>query len=139
MRSAALQKQGKSVAVVGAGGNIGSHILEHIARMPEVTRVRLIDKDIYERKHLLSQSITPSDVGRAKAIAQPRRLRAIRSDLCIEPIAKGVEELPLGTLHCDAIVACLDSLWSRQVVNAAAWRLGVPWIDGGVNTGHLLA
>ena len=31
------------------------------------------------------------------------------------------------------ILAALDSRQARQVVNQAAWRLGVPWIDTGVN------
>jgi hypothetical protein len=43
-----------------------------------------------------------------------------------------VQDLPLGFLRSHLIVAALDSLDARQVVNEMAWRLGVPWIDTGV-------
>lgn len=44
-----------------------------------------------------------------------------------------METVPLGSLHADVIVACLDSRRSRQWVNQAAWRLGVPWLDAAVD------
>ena len=37
------------------------------------------------------------------------------------------------------ILACLDSRHARMVVNQAAWRLGVPWIDAGIDADGLLA
>ncbi|HEY7545044.1 MAG TPA: ThiF family adenylyltransferase, partial [Blastocatellia bacterium] len=57
----------KTVILVGAGGNIGSHLAPHLARMPEVGRVTLIDKDFYESTNLRSQDITARDVGKSKA------------------------------------------------------------------------
>ena len=42
------------VIVVGCGGNIGSHLLTHLARMAIVDRIVLIDKDTYEERNLLS-------------------------------------------------------------------------------------
>src|SRR5262249_39035744 len=42
-------------------------------------------------------------------------------------------------LRGDLILACLDSRRARQYVNQAAWRLGVTWIDAGVDAGGLLA
>ena len=133
------KEHGKSVTVVGAGGNIGSHLVPHLARMPGVTRVTLIDRDVYESKNLASQAITPRDVGRSKATVQVRMLRRIRPSLDILAINDAVENLPLGRLRADVLLACLDSRRSRQYVNQAAWRLGVPWIDTGVEAGGLLA
>ena len=56
------------VVVVGCGGNIGASLIPHLARMSEVNRVTLIDRDVYEPANLRTQDIVPSDVGKAKAL-----------------------------------------------------------------------
>ena len=131
--------KGRNVVVVGAGGNIGSHLVPHLARMADVERVVLIDRGVYEAANLSSQEITPCDVGKAKVGVQARRLRRINPALRIEAIADAVERVPLGLLRADVILACLDTRLARQWVNQCAWRLGVPWIDAGVDAGGLLA
>jgi adenylyltransferase/sulfurtransferase len=135
----ASQRTGKSIVVIGCGGNIGSHLVPHLARMPPVQRVTLIDRDVYESANLLTQAITPRDVGRRKALVQARRLSRINSSLDVRAITEAVESVPLGLLRADVILACLDSRRARAYVNQAAWRLGVPWIDTGVEAGNLLA
>ena len=122
----------KHVIVVGAGGNIGSHLVPLLARMPEIDRLTLIDRDRYEERNLGSHGLTRADVGRAKATVAARRARAIDPGLRVTPIAADVETLPAGLLRADLILAGLDSRRARQRVNQAAWRLGVPWLDGGV-------
>lgn len=67
----------KYVTVVGAGGNIGSHLLPHLARIPEIGSVTLIDPDRYEADNLYSQAIRTRDMGRPKVAVQTRRLSAI--------------------------------------------------------------
>ncbi len=128
---------GKSLTVVGAG-NIGSHLLPLLARMPDVGRVLIVDRDVYEPRNAVSQDIEPSDVGRTKAVVQARRLRRIRPDLQADYRAEDVRGVPLGLLRADVILACLDSMGARQYVNRCAWRLGVPWIDAAVDGGDLL-
>ena len=128
-----------TVVIVGAGGNIGSHLVPHLARMPQVGRVTLIDKDVYEARNVYSQDITPRDVGKPKAVVQARRLRRIRRSLRVEAISDAVERIPMGKLRSDVILSCLDSRISRQQVNQFAWRLGTPLIDAGVEAGGLLA
>jgi molybdopterin/thiamine biosynthesis adenylyltransferase len=129
----------KSVVIAGAGGNIGSHLVPHLARMPHVGRLTLIDKDVYEARNIYAQDITPRDVGKPKAVVQARRLRRIRPSLRVEAINDAVERVPLGTLRSDVILSCLDSRISRQQLNQFAWRLGIPLIDAGVEAGGLLA
>lgn len=131
--------QGKHLTVIGCGGNIGSHLVGHLARMPGVTRITLIDKDSYEEKNLASQNIALMDVGKPKAEVQAGRLREIGPHLHIEAIHAPVEAVPLGLLRCDMILTGLDSRLSRQYVNEASWRLGVPWLDAGVMADGLLA
>ena len=128
----------KSVAVVGCGGNIGSHLIPHLARMRGVVRVTLIDHGIYEEKDLAFQDIFPEDVGKPKANVQAARLRRYKQ-LCVDVLVERVQTVPLGRLRADVLLACLDSREARRYTNEAAWRLNMPWIDSGVDGPSLLA
>jgi molybdopterin/thiamine biosynthesis adenylyltransferase len=128
-----------TIVAIGAGGNIGSHLVPHLGRMPGVGRVLLVDRDIYEDRNRASQQITPNDVGKPKAMVQARRLQAMNPDLQVEGFVGSVEALPLGHLNCALILTGLDSREARRIVNQKAWRLGVPWIDAGVEGSDLLA
>ena len=130
---------GKTTIVAGAGGNIGSHLVPHLGRMAELDRVILIDPDIYEAKNVWSQEITPRAVGKLKACVQAHALRQINPRLQVEAVPKAIQDVPLGRLHADVILACLDSREARLVVNQASFRLGVPWLDAGVEPRGLLA
>lgn len=135
-----VNRQGENVSLVVVGaGNIGSHVGRHLARMPEVNRLMLIDKDCYEEKNLRSQDILASDCGKPKAVVQARQVRRIRPDLEVEAVTVPVQEVPLGRLRSTVILACLDTKAARQCVNEAAWHLGIPWIDSGVAADGLLA
>jgi len=129
----------KSIVMAGAGGNIGSHLVPHLARMAEVERVVLIDRDRYENRNRTNQDILPRDVGQPKVCVQARRLIEIRPGLEVEAIHAPLESVPLGTWRADLIVACLDSAVARQAVNQNAWRTGVPWADAGVLASESLA
>ena len=130
---------GSRVLVVGAGGNIGSHLVPHLGRMKGISEVVLIDPGTYESSNLAGQDIIRADVGRRKVSVQARRLSRISPSLTVTPITATVEEVPAGCLRADVILACLDSRASRQTVNRCAWILGVPWIDAGVHADGLLA
>lgn len=132
-------RQKKTVVLVGAGGAIGSNVVTHLGRIPSVGHVRLVDRDVYEPANLRGQAIAVTDVGKAKVRVQQRRLQEMNPNLEIEAYASPLEELPLGLYDCDLIIAALDSRKSRQLVNEIATRLGVPWIDSGVDAGGLLA
>jgi molybdopterin/thiamine biosynthesis adenylyltransferase len=107
--------------------------------MLQIHRVILIDPDTYESSNLLGQDISALDVGKKKVRVQAKRLKSINSDVEIIPLAEPVENVPLGRLRGKLLLACLDSLPARQVVNRAALRLGIPWIDAGVRSEGLLA
>ncbi|MGA2267796.1 MAG: ThiF family adenylyltransferase [Bryobacteraceae bacterium] len=129
----------KSIVVAGAGGNIGSHLTPHLARMPQIGRVTLIDREVYERRNAANQDIVGRDVGKPKALVQARRLVEIRPNLEVNAIHAPLEMLPLGAWRADLILACLDSRAARQAVNERAWRLGIPWADSGVLGSEWLA
>jgi adenylyltransferase/sulfurtransferase len=103
--------------------------------MPAVERLMLIDHDTYESKNVAAQEITESQVNQRKVVVQARRVRKINPSLDVVAVPDAVENLPLGLLRADLMLACLDSRRSRQYVNAAARHLGMPWIDAGVSVG----
>jgi molybdopterin/thiamine biosynthesis adenylyltransferase len=129
---------GKSVVVIGVG-NIGSHLVGLLARTPAVRRLMIIDRDHYEQSNLAGQDITRRDVGQAKATVQARRARRVNPTLSVEALVEPVENVPLGRLRADVVLACVDSRTARRHINQAAWRLGVPLIDAGVLADGLLA
>lgn len=137
-RTSSPGRNGKHVVIVGIGV-IGSQVAPHVGRMSEVGRVTLVDDQSYDEGNLVSQAIDPADVGRPKATVQARRLRRMRRDLQTAAFVAPIASVPLGRLRADVILACLDSQRSRQDVNRAALRLGVPWIDAGVDGDGLLA
>jgi len=121
-----------TVIVLGAGGNIGSHLVPHIARMAAVRRVILVDRGRYEPANLATQNILSSEVGRTKATVQASRLLAIEPGLSVVPMVSAVEAIPLGRLRGDVLLSCLDTRASRMHVNELAVHLGIPWVDAGV-------
>jgi adenylyltransferase/sulfurtransferase len=118
--------------LIGAG-NIGSHAAPLLAQIPGLTRLTMIDRDVYEPHNLKQQSILASDVGKPKAEAQGRHLRRVNPRLEIVTHYAQVEDLPLGLLRASVLVAAVDTRTTRQYINEAAWTLGLPWIDSGVS------
>ncbi len=127
------------IVIVGAGGNIGSYLVSLLARHPNVVQLTLVDCDVFEPKNLASQDIVPGDIGQPKVRVVARRARQINPRLHVRPLNARLEDLPLGMYRADFIAACLDSKEARRGINEIAWRLGVPWIDAGVEAGAMLA
>jgi molybdopterin/thiamine biosynthesis adenylyltransferase len=132
-------KKMQTLVVVGAGGNIGSHFTPLAARLPDVGHLVVVDPDTYEARNLISQNIQREDVGRPKVDVVAERVRSIDPNLNVVAIVDIVQNVPLGRLRGDVIVACLDSRRARQSVNEVAWRLGIPWVDAAVRPEDLLA
>ena len=127
------RSQRKTATVVGLG-NIGSPLIDLIARLP-FRRITVVDPDRYELKNRDSQSILPGDLDKPKALVQKRRIQKINPSIDkVEAIVGRVENVPLGKLRCDLMLTCLDSRQARCAANEIVFRLGIPyWIDAGVN------
>jgi molybdopterin/thiamine biosynthesis adenylyltransferase len=132
------EKHGQLVVVVGLGA-IGSSVVLPLARLPEITHITLVDPDTYQESNLRSQQIFRCDVGQSKVAVQARRLRTVNPRLEVTAIPMRIEDVPLGLLGADLILACVDSRRARQSINEMAWRLGTTWIDSGVLGSALLA
>jgi molybdopterin/thiamine biosynthesis adenylyltransferase len=133
------EKHEKQVVLIGCGGNVGSHVVDHLGRLDNVGRVTLVDPDRYESKNLRTQNIVPADVGRPKATVQADRLHRVNPHLDIRAFVDSVENVPLGCLNGDVILAAVDSKRARQVINEIARRLDLPWLDSGVEGERLFA
>jgi molybdopterin/thiamine biosynthesis adenylyltransferase len=120
------------IVVAGAGGNTGSHLLPHLARVPGITKLTLVDPDAYDAANLNVQNIDSFDVGQPKVLVQATKLQRINPSLELVAMQERIEDVPRGLLQCNLIVSCLDSRAARQHVNEIAWRLNIPWIDCGI-------
>jgi molybdopterin/thiamine biosynthesis adenylyltransferase len=125
------QELGVHIVLVGCGA-IGSSMTWLLAHMPGVTRITLIDPDSYQKSNLRGQHIFPCDVGQPKVAVMARRLRTLNPELDVTAMVAPVEDVPLGLLRANLLLAGLDSRAARQTMNEIAWRLEIPWIDVGV-------
>jgi molybdopterin/thiamine biosynthesis adenylyltransferase len=130
---------GKTLGVGGAGGTIGSQLVGHLGRMAAVAGITLVDRDTYERRNVGGQDITLDDVGRPKVAVQARRLAAIDPSLPVVAIHDALENVALGRLRADVVLGCLDSRAARRTLGEAAWRLGAPYVDAGIEPTGMLA
>jgi molybdopterin/thiamine biosynthesis adenylyltransferase len=126
-------------AIVVGAGNIGSHMLPHLARVPQITDVLIIDRDAYTAANAKCQSIDRADIGQLKAAVQARYLHRIAPALQVTWLHSALERVPLGLMRADVILACVDSRRARLRINQTACRLGVPWIDAGLHADDGLA
>lgn len=124
--------QPPSVVLIGAG-NIGSFTIDALGRVRGLERVVLVDPGFYDKSNLPSQRITARDVGKAKVKVQARRLREINPALEVTALVEPVATVPRGLLRGAVVLAAVDSLAARRDVCEAAWRVGAPVIDGGVD------
>jgi adenylyltransferase/sulfurtransferase len=122
------------VMVVGAGA-LGNEVLKNLALLG-VGRVFLVDFDRVEASNL-SRSVLfrAADAGRPKAEAAAGRLREINPEVRVAAFHGDVaRDLGLGAYRqVDVVLGCLDNRAARLAVNAACWRVGVPWIDGALD------
>jgi hypothetical protein len=133
----ARTETGARIVLAGCG-NIGSHVVPHLARIPGIGEVVLVDPDVYAKHNISGQDIRARDVGRAKVEVQAERLHEIRSELQVIAVVDHLERLPFAHFRDAFLVGALDSRGARQALNQVAWRAGSTWIDMAVDGPGLL-
>ncbi len=121
------------VMVVGAGA-LGNEVLKNLALLG-IGTVYLIDFDHIEQSNLTrSVLFRHRDCGRAKAEAAAEALRDINPDTRVIPLLANVmTDVGLGLFRdMDVVIGCLDNREARLWVNRCCWKVGTPWIDGGI-------
>jgi len=124
--------EGVSIVIVGTGG-LGAPLVGEIAQLPGVRTMVLVDHACCGEAGATHEGAMRRELGRPKVDVQARRAQRINPQLEIAPIHARVETVPLGRLRGRVILAAVDSAAARRRVNQAAWRLGIPWIDGRVS------
>ena len=121
------------VAVIGAGA-IGNEVLKNLALL-SVGNIFIFDRDTIEKANL-SRSILyrESDNGRPKAETAAQAIKEINPDVKVSwfdgDIRTNLGEGFIRTM--DAVIACLDSVEARHMVNRRCYIAGRPWIDAGI-------
>ena len=97
------------VAVIGCGG-VGRFVGESVARL-EPRQVRLVDHGVYKAESLITQSIRPEEVGRAKASGTGRVLASIHPSVDVQCFDGPVQDLPADAFEgCDFVFLASDNL-----------------------------
>jgi adenylyltransferase/sulfurtransferase len=121
------------VLVVGAGA-LGNEVLKNLALLG-VGNVFVIDYDDIEDSNLTrSVLFRQRHNGRKKADVAAEAVRDMNPDVKITPIIGNVlNELGLGFFaSLDCVMGCLDNREARLWVNRCCWKVGTPWVDGGI-------
>ena len=129
------RKLASARALVCGCGALGSVIANTLVRSG-LGYVRLVDRDFLELNNLQRQVLfDEADVaaGLPKAIAATNKLRAINSQVTVDPIVTDVdftniEELTEGI---DVILDGTDNFETRMLLNDVAMQRRIPWVYGG--------
>lgn len=117
--------------IVGAGG-LGSPAALYLASAG-VGRILLADGDTIDLTNLQRQILHAHDrLGQAKALSGQAALRSINPEVTVEALTSRLEGPMLDRLVAgvDVVLDCCDNFTTRQAVNAACVRHGVPLVSG---------
>jgi adenylyltransferase/sulfurtransferase len=111
-------------------------LANHLARAG-VGTIRIIDRDFIETHNLQRQILFDEDdvaQNLPKAEAAARKVRAINSEITVEPVVTDIDHTNILQLVGDAdlILDGTDNFETRYLINDAAVKLDKPWIYGGV-------
>ncbi len=123
------------VCLIGCGA-LGTHIADTLVRAG-VGFLRLVDRDFPVQSNLQRQSLfDEQDVIDAipKVIAATKRLRAVNSEVTIEPHVLDVNSTNIEPLVADVdfVVDGSDNFEIRYLINDVCVKLNKPWVYGGV-------
>jgi adenylyltransferase/sulfurtransferase len=121
------------VLVVGAGA-IGNEVLKNLALIG-IGHVWVIDCDAIEDSNLTRSILfRAADRGHSKAMAAAAAMHGINPDVRVTPLHGNVlTDVGLGLFRdADLVIGALDNREARLWVNRSCWKVGTPWIDGGI-------
>ena len=129
-----------TVAVVGLGG-LGGGVTEILARIG-IGTLCLIDGDRFEDSNLNRQFLSKLKLlSVSKAEAAAERVREINPSVTVHHHPKFLTEADGAALlgRPDVIVDCLDSLYTRLVLEKFAKKITIPMVSAAVagGSGHL--
>src|SRR5215207_4117693 len=127
---------------VGAGSG-GMAVLDLVARDPRVTRVTLVEPDVYAPHNVYRHLFPPSAVGKLKAELAAEWVRAIRPDGAFTAVVADVTdpsrqgEFARLAAECDVGVCAADNETAKFAFDALMRAAGKPWTLGEVLSGGI--
>ncbi|GMO41903.1 MAG: ThiF family adenylyltransferase [Treponemataceae bacterium] len=123
-----------SRAVITGAGALGTVIANNLARAG-VGSIRIIDRDIVELSNLQRQTLfTEADAAAQtpKALAACEHLRAVNSEIALEPVIIDINSANINEAldGADVVVDGGDNMELRHLVNEWCVKRGVPWVYG---------
>jgi molybdopterin/thiamine biosynthesis adenylyltransferase len=127
---------------VGAGSG-GMAVLDLVARDPRVTRVTLVEPDVYKPHNVHRHLFPPSSVGRLKAELAAEWVRAIRPDVGFEALVADITdparqaEFARIAAACDLGVCAADNEAAKFAFDALMRAANKSWTLGEVLSGGI--
>ena len=127
---------------VGAGSG-GIAVLDLVARDPRVTRVTLVEPDVYAPHNVYRHLFPPGAVGRRKAELAAEWVHAFRPDVAFEALAADVtdparqEKFARLAAECDIGICAADNEAAKFAFDALMRAAGKPWTLGEVLSGGI--
>lgn len=121
------------VMVVGAGA-LGNEILKNLT-LVGIGHILIIDFDVVEAANLTrSVLFRADDIGKLKAEVAAQRLKEMNPDVKIACICGDItSDVGLGVFRSmDVVLVGVDNFGARIFVNRACFKVGTPWINGGI-------
>jgi molybdopterin-synthase adenylyltransferase len=129
-----------SVVVVGCGA-LGTVVANNLGRAG-IGKISIVDRDFVELSNLQRQLLfDEKDVGAPKAVAAAEKVRAVNSEIEVEPVVKdlnytNVEEI-LGS--ADLVLDGTDNIQTRMLVNDVCVKNKIPWVyTGAIGTSGMM-
>lgn len=130
------EKLADSRALVVGCGALGTVICNNLTRMG-IGSLVIVDRDFIERDNLHRQILFDEDditQNLPKAVAAARKLQRINPQVKIDAHVTDINsdnilEMMNG-VNC--VIDGTDNFETRYLINDACWKLGIPWIYGGV-------
>ena len=121
------------VMVVGAGA-LGNEILKNLA-LVGIGQILIIDFDVVEAANLTrSVLFRAEDIGKLKGEVAAQRLKELNPDVKVARICGDITtDVGLGVFRSmDIALIGVDNFGARIFVNRACFKVGTPWINGGI-------
>ena len=121
------------IMVVGAGA-LGNETIKNLGLMG-IGRILVVDFDVIDDTNL-SRSVLyrEGDVGEPKAIVASCRITDINPAVKSIPLVANVlGQVGTGLFkEFDLVIGAVDSREARLAINRACWKVGIPYVDGGL-------
>lgn len=127
---------------VGAGSG-GIVVLDLLTRDPRVTRVTLVEPDVYKPHNVYRHVFPPSAVGRLKAELAAEWVKERRPDVAVRTLAADITdparqaEFAGLAAGCDVGVCAVDAEPAKYAFDALMRGAGKPWTLGEVLSGGI--